>query len=162
MNKKLIPTGGNDIVMTPPSLAKAVIDRFNPIGVTLEPCRGGGAFYDQFPNAKDWCEITQGRDFFEYNQRVEWIITNPPFGLMRKFLMHSMEISEHIVFLCPINHIIGLKARLRDIKGAGFYIREIAQINTPKEFPQSGFQWAANYLNKEKGNIKVTKLNYGQ
>lgn len=160
--KKLIPIGGNDKVYTPKNLARVIINHFQPTGTFLEPCYGQGAFFDHYPGTdlKYWCEIDKGRNFFDFNEKVQWIITNPPFSLMRKFLIHSMELADHIVFLCPVNHIIGLKARMRDIKQHGFYIREIAMIDTPKCFPSSGFQWAANYLNKEKGDIKVTKLDY--
>ena len=161
MSRLLNPKGGDDCVQTPELLAKSIIEYFAPKGLILEPCRGESSFYNNLPEPKDWCEIKEGKDFFcDYHEKVNWIITNPPFSLMRKFLQHSMQLSDNIIFLCPINHIIGLKARLRDIRENGFYIREILQIDTPKEFPSSGFQWAANYLNKEKGDCKISYLQY--
>ena len=48
----------------------------------LEPFRGDGNFYDSLPAfvRKDWCEVKQGRDFFDYaGPRPDTIITNPPF-----------------------------------------------------------------------------------
>ena len=69
----------DDVVMTPPSLAKRLIEHFNPTGYGLEPCRGTGNIWSQLENA-DWCEITDGRDFYEYNKRVDYIFTNQPHG----------------------------------------------------------------------------------
>lgn len=48
-----------------------------------EPFKGEGAFYNAFPasNAKDWSEITEGRDYTAYEGEYDWVITNPPFRL---------------------------------------------------------------------------------
>jgi hypothetical protein len=105
---------------------------------------------------KDWCEIDKGRDFFIYNETVDWIITNPPWSINKPFLIHSMEISNDIVFLITINHLT-TRARLRLIKNAGFYIKEIYCVKTPKDnWPQSGFQLAAIHISKGTGNMKFT------
>ncbi len=136
----------NDEVMTPDYLAKRVVEYFRPRGKILEPCSGDGAFLKYFPNA-EWCEINKGKDFFDFNEKVRWIITNPPWSKIRDFLKHSMEISENVVFLMTINHL-WTKARLRDIKEAGFGVRKIIMFDTPKEFPQSGFQLGAIQLKK--------------
>jgi transcriptional regulator with XRE-family HTH domain len=66
--RRLVPARNSplaDIVYTPRSLAKAVIDHHPLTGVVLDPCRGDGAFFDQFPDHVDacWCEIAEGRDF---------------------------------------------------------------------------------------------------
>ena len=37
-----------DIVMTPVYLAKNIIEHFEPTGLILDPCRGEGAFYDNY------------------------------------------------------------------------------------------------------------------
>ena len=46
----------------------------------LEPFSGEGNFYNNFPNfvEKDWCEITDGRDYKDYDKEFDWVITNPP------------------------------------------------------------------------------------
>lgn len=160
---KLIPKKNKpeaDKVYTPFSLAKKIVHHFNPFGEKcLEPCKGKGAFLDAFKeygiNA-DWCEIDEGKDFFQYHEKVDWIITNFPWSLHRECLQHSMNISDHIVTLVTVNHVVGLKARLKDIRDGGFFIREIITFPTPKEFPQSGFQLGAIYLNKIKGDCKFT------
>lgn len=147
----------DDVVMTPIILAEKLVKHFNPQGKGLEPCCGTGNILQFLTNA-DWCEISKGKDFFEYNNKVDYVFTNPPWSKIRRFLQHSMEISENIYFLITINHL-WTKARLRDIYEHHFGIKEICIFETPKEFPQSGFQTGMIHLQKNyTGNIKLTKL----
>lgn len=157
--KSLIPKGGNDKIYTPFSLAKKIVDHYSPFlgDKCLEPCKGQGAFTKAFSDIginADWCEIDEGKDFFQYNQKVDWIVTNFPWSLHRECLQHSMDISDNIVTLVTLNHVLGLKARLADVRNAGFFIREIITFPTPKEFPQSGFQLGTIYLNRQKGQCR--------
>lgn len=132
-----------DIVYTPRDLALDIIQHYNPTGRILDPSSGDGAFLHQFPGSNtDWCELEQGRDFFDYTDKCDWIITNPPWSMMRKFLIHAMTLSDNIVYLTSINHYT-TKARLRDMRQANFGIKEFYCFDTPKCFPQSGFQLAA-------------------
>ena len=161
VKKKLIPTGTKreDCVQTPIELANAIVNHFKPTGNILEPCKGDGNFLKALPKDTEWCEILENKDFFNFEKKVNWIITNPPYSIFRKFTNHSMEIADEIVFLITINHI-WLKARLRDIDEKGFGIKEILLIDTPKTFPQSGFQFGIIHLSKNYiGDIKFSKLN---
>ncbi len=147
----------NDIVMTPEYIAKNLVSHFNPHGKGLEPCCGSGNILKFLSNA-DWCEITKGKDFFNYNKQVDYIFTNPPWSKIRDFLRHSMQIAHEIYFLITINHI-WTKARLRDIDNNNFAIKEICIFDTPQSFPQSGFQLGMVYLSKNyKGKIAFTRL----
>jgi hypothetical protein len=135
----------NDDVQTPLDLAGRLIDYFQPSGCVLEPCCGEGNLLHYFPVNAEWCEIKRGRDFFAWKEPVDWIITNPPWSQIRPFLNHAMKVAENIVFLMTINHV-WTRARLRDIRGAGFGIKEIVLVEMPATFPQSGFQLGAIYL----------------
>ena len=147
--RTLNPNGGNDRVYTPDYLAGYIINHFKPTGKLLEPCCGEGVFLKYMK--ADWYEIDKGRDFFDCKKTYDWAITNPPFSKIRKFLLHLYKLKvKNIVFLCPTNHILGLRARLDDMSDNSYGIKKIVLINTPKEFPQSGFQWSINYI----------KLNY--
>lgn len=134
----------NDDVQTPRNLAGRIVRHFRPRGRILEPCCGRGNFLKFLPRAF-WCEIKKGRDFFEWNQRVDWIITNPPWSQIRPFLQHALRVSENIVFLMTVNHV-WTKARIRDVYEGGFGIREICLVEMPEAFPQSGFQLGAIHL----------------
>jgi hypothetical protein len=147
----------DDSVMTPPHLAKSLVDHFKPKGKGLEPCCGTGNIL-QYLNNADWCEITKGEDFFDYHEKVDYIFTNPPWSQIRPFLIHAMELADDIYFLFTINHL-WTKARLRDIENHNFGIVEICIFDTPKEFPQSGFQCGMVHLKKNyKGGILFTRL----
>jgi len=43
------PVDPSDIVYTPVSVAKQIVDFLNPEGLLLDPCRGDGAFFNNFP-----------------------------------------------------------------------------------------------------------------
>lgn len=92
----------SDSVMTPPNIAKLIVQKYQPSGFVLEPAKGTGNIYNELPSPKDWCEITEGRNFFNYNNKVDWIITNPPYSIYDLFLKHCFEISDNVVFLVPI------------------------------------------------------------
>ncbi len=140
-----------DIVFTPPELAVAIIEHYKPSGVLLDPAYGNGAFFENFPKGAvtDWCEIAKNKDFFEYKGKVDWVITNPPWSIIKEFLRHAYTLSDNIVFLAPITHFV-TKARLREMKEGSFAIKEILCVPTPKaNWPQSGFQLAAVHLKKD-------------
>jgi hypothetical protein len=123
----------------------------------LEPAAGDGAFLQHMPGA-DWCELSRGRDFFEYDERVDWIVTNPPWSQIRPFLTHSFKLADHVVFLMTVNHA-WTKARLRAADEAGFKIAGILLMDTPWTFPQSGFQLGAVYYQRGwKGDVSLTTL----
>ena len=146
---RLIPTNTKreDCVQTPIEYAEAIVKHFNPQGKILEPCKGYGNFLNVLPEGTEWCEILEGKDFMDYNKKVDWIITNPPYSKMRKFMQKAMDVSNNVVFLTSINHL-WLKARLRDVFEKNFGIKEIVIFDTPKNFPQSGFQIGCFHLQK--------------
>lgn len=161
MSRPLAPRGGNDRVMTPRPLAKAIIDHFDPKGAILDPCRGTGAFYDQLPiSSREWCELDEGRDFLTHPlKHYDWTITNPPWSLIRPFLRRAMEVSDNVVFLCLVNAFF-MRARLRDMDEADFGIREILFVDTPpKPWPQTGFQLGAVHVQRGyHGAVTLSRL----
>jgi hypothetical protein len=136
----------HDLIMTPPALAQSIVAFYQPEGRLLDPCRGQGAFYSAMLEYSDdvrWCEIAEGRDFLAYREPVDWIITNPPWSKFRAFLRHAMELTPNIVFLATITHFV-TKARLREIRSAGFGIAQCMLVDhPPPPWPGGGFQLAA-------------------
>lgn len=55
----------NDVVFTPDWLAKQIVDMFPIEGKVLEPCKGEGAFLQYLPDDADWCEIAEGKNYYE-------------------------------------------------------------------------------------------------
>jgi hypothetical protein len=111
MSKKEVPTKSNktdkstasDKVFTKYFTAKWIVDYFNPKGSILEPSAGENIFYDLFTNEEKYrCEISDGIDFFDWNKKVDWIITNPPYSIYDLFLEKSFSIADNVVFFVPI------------------------------------------------------------
>ncbi|RWR16497.1 helix-turn-helix domain-containing protein [Sinirhodobacter populi] len=154
-----------DLVMTPPDLAAAIIAHFAPrmAGRVLDPAKGQGAFHDRFPACleRHWCEIGEGRDFLDWRQPVDWVMTNPPWSRLRVFSLHAMKIAPNIVWLAPLTNLT-TRARLRHLEENGFGIAELVRIDTPKDWPQSGFQLVAAWLQKgHAGPWAISRLGKG-
>ncbi|HEA22521.1 MAG TPA: hypothetical protein ENH87_16605 [Pricia antarctica] len=95
----------SDVIYTPGYLAMDMIEWLNPAGICLDPCRGDGAFYQRLPKGRIWCEIEEGKDFFDYNMSIDWIIGNPPYSIFENFLSHSFEIAPNVAFILPTNKV---------------------------------------------------------
>lgn len=128
----------SDVVYTPADVAADVVSHFEPSGRLLDPCRGGGVFSDLMPGA-DWCEIREGRDFFEWDREVDWIVSNPPYSIFSKFLRHSMNVAINIVYVVPINKVYNSDRMMREVWSWGgvpeiFVIGPGASLNFPIGF----------------------------
>lgn len=70
---------------TPKELAKDLMQfiPIQPTDVLLEPFKGEGAFFENFPtsNPKLFSEIEEEIDFRDITEPYDWVITNPPFRL---------------------------------------------------------------------------------
>lgn len=115
----------NDMVMTPLHIAKQMIDFYTiPLRATmLDPCRGDGAFYHQYPSRagvnRDWCEITEGRDFFDWPYKVDWIITNPPYSIFPQFLEKCFEVADNVALLIPLAKLVSSLKRINMVMDYG-------------------------------------------
>lgn len=133
--------GVNDKVYTPQEIAKQLIGLL-PIKDTdrvLEPCMGEGSFYHNLPGIKDWCEIDRGRDFFEYNAKVNWIVTNPPYSIFDQFVKHCFELSDNVCLLVPLSKIVSSLGRIKQYKEYGWinrmWILSASRCGFPFGFP---------------------------
>lgn len=150
----------NDLIYTPNKIAKQIINLFDLKGKVLDAFMGDGAFYNQYPNDvdKDWCEITKGRDFFKYQEKVDWIITNPPYSIFDEVLTHSFEIAKNIVYLVPLSKIVSSMGRIRKILDFGD-IKEIYILSASKCGFPFGFPCCAVHFEKGfKGKTLIKEL----
>ena len=101
-NKTGIATAA-DKVYTKQSTAEWIINYYNPQGSILEPAAGKNAFFNLFKNENKFrCEIDDGTDFLNWTQKVNWIITNPPYSIYDLFLEKAFEVADNVVFFVPI------------------------------------------------------------
>lgn len=128
-----------DDTPTPPIIAQDMIHFFNPTGKCLDPCRGNGVFYNLLPPGSDWCEIKEGRDFFEYQIPTDWIIGNPPYSMYSKWLYHSMTIAANIVYLAPLAKPFYSSKMMRTLRTWG-HIKHIRVYGPGKTSTLSNFR----------------------
>lgn len=145
----------NDEIYTPDWCSIDMIEHFKPSGKILDPCSGGGAFSNKL-NC-DYCEINEGKDFFDWKEPVDWIISNPPFSKIRKFLLHSFEIADNIVYLVPVWKIFLAYGVVKDTVKYG-NIKEIRWYGTGSklQFPMGNAIGAVYWQRKYTGPLYQT------
>lgn len=139
----------NDVVYTPAAWAEDMVSFFKPEGLCLDPCRGGSVFYDLLPEPRLWCEIEEGRDFFDFDTNVDWIVSNPPYSLFSRWLDHSLRIADNIVYLIPVNKLLSSIQKMHRVYEYGG-IAHIRYYGTGRDagFP-FGFPVGAVHLKKD-------------
>ena len=110
--------GKSDVVVTPDWVVDDMLTVFKPTGKILDSCRGSGAFYNRIPKCL-WCEINEGRDFFQFKTRVDWSIGNPPYSLTRKWFQHSFKIADNICYLLPFRNFVSGYGLLKEVAEFG-------------------------------------------
>ena len=152
-----MPDLTGDKIYTPDHIAKDVVSRFDLYGVVMEPFRGDGAISKYLPEGHLWCEIDDGVDFLTYKGKVDWIVTNPPYSTFGKMLEKSLSVADNIVFIVPINKVLGSMVKIRLInKNHGIksihFIGSGRQIGFPFGFPVGAIHIERGY----RGDIKTT------
>ena len=129
----------NDIFITPLELAKNHIDMidYNDNDIWLDPCKNDGSYYNQFPNDnKDYCEILEDKDFFEYNSHVDIIIQNPPYSLMNKWIDKNIELKPRIIsMLIGIGNLT--TKRIQTLENAGYGLTKMKMLKVHKWYGMS-------------------------
>lgn len=148
----------NDVVFTPDWLAKQICESFNIEGVVLEPCKGEGVFLKYLPQDSLWCEITEGRNFFDFSQKVDWIVTNPPYSDFNRFLEHSFALSENVVLLVPLAKMFKSMGTLQTVYNYGgavsIHTLPSSKAGFPFGFPSAVFHIKRGY----KGHTEIKML----
>ena len=136
----------NDIFYTPTLLASVAISMVPTelaSSTWLDPCKGKGAYYDQFPATctKDFCEITESIDFFHHTARTDVVISNPPYSLIDAWLSHTLTLKPQC-----INYLIGIHnlttKRLETMEAAGYRLTKIHLCKVHEWFGMSVIvQW---------------------
>ncbi len=140
----------NDVFITPLELSKTHIERIKnkKSYVWYDPFKNSGSYYNQFPaeNKKDWAEILDGRDFFEYDPQIKnlCICSNPPYSLMDKVLERSVALKPIIIsFLIGINNLT--TKRMEFMEKNGYFITDIHLTKVYKWFGMSScITWEKN------------------
>jgi hypothetical protein len=159
---------------TPVELAKELMNHItiDDNDIVYEPFKGEGAFYNNFAenSIKIWSEITEGRDYKDRIDKVQWTISNPPYNMVDengkkirsgfyKLLIHFLNLStKGVAFLINDSCFSSLSPnRLELINNMGWYITNIIICDIQK--------WYGRYFfvifKKEKNHfVKYIKGTY--
>ena len=161
---KSIKERKNDIVYTPQKIVDIMLKDCNVDETYLDPCFGEGIFYNSFPVDKDkkyFCEINREQpiDFFEFKQKVDNIISNPPYSKLTKWLEHSFKIAKK-----KVRYIVGMysltPARLTMAEKQGWFLTEMILTQVPTWFCRS-YILTFEKLESKPDSIRFESVNLG-
>jgi len=101
----------NDVFLTPETLVKIHLELvkpfYKPNDKILDGFYGKGIYYNMFPTYfkdcnRDFTEIEMGKDFFEYYEKIDMIVSNPPFSQIDNVFEKSVMLDPH-----TISYLIG-------------------------------------------------------
>ena len=142
----------NDDFYTPPELARECVRLVKPIGSILDPCRGNGAFFNNLPRGTKYCELKEGKDFYKFNEKIDWIISNPPYSDLDKWLKHSFKLARKgVAYLLGINNLTARRLELANHYGFGLTKMSMFKV----------FKWwgMSLFVVWEKGKKDIIKYN---
>ena len=136
------------LMFTPEDISKNIISQLNinENDTVLEPFKGAGSFYNQFPNCKKfYCEKAENINFFNWQDKVDWVVSNPPFKILVDnkpknglvlIIEHSIKITNKgFGFLVNHNLFNALTVRRLNLwKDQGFTITYIKVYEIKKWF----------------------------
>ena len=147
----------NDIIYTPDQVVDyhlSLLD-LNDTYTYLDPSYGDGVYFNKLPNKKEWTEIEKGKDFFEVNKKYTWVIGNPSYSILDKWLKHTLTICENFSYIIGIVNLTPRRMRL--IEEAGFHINIMSIVKVPTWFMRS----VIIVCNKKKETQKILHKSFG-
>lgn len=104
--QRLNPT---DFYATPPWCYENLEIDWSLFENAHEPCRGDGRIQYFLEEECDltctYSEINEGKDFFEWNEGTDLILTNPPFSIAQDFIDHALAHSNTTIMLLRLNYL---------------------------------------------------------
>lgn len=136
------------IVFTKPTMAIDLLSTivFRSTDSVMEPCKGQGAFYDNFPSfvEKHFCEINEGIDYLQFDGMVDITISNPPFvprKLFWEFHQKAMETTRReIYWLLKLESLNTFTPkRLEEMKTKGWFMNSFHIVQDKRWFGRYSF-----------------------
>ena len=126
-----------DVFYTPESLVRIHLEEVKTVfskGIILDSFKGKGAYYklynEYFPESTfEWCEITDNKDFFTYTEKVDAIITNPPYSIIDKVLQKSVDLQPQVIsYLIGIGNLTAKRVEFMNSKGYELCLLHITKV----------------------------------
>ena len=125
-----------DIFVTPIPLAVkhiAFLD-YKRKDIWLDPFRGTGNYFKNFPvpeQQRRWCEIQENIDFFQFDEKIDIICSNPPYSLLDNVLEKSVALKPRIISYI-IGHISFTAKRMSYMEENGYRLRKVCYVQVKK------------------------------
>ena len=127
-----------DFYQTPYPMTRALLALLEDQGLPdttaiLDPCAGSGAILDvlrqSFPQAWGFDKFAafEGveRDFFDFADDADMIVTNPPFNRATDFIEQAMKVTKKAWFLLPLDYLTSKHRFERVYTAAGFHLSDV-------------------------------------
>lgn len=128
----------NDVFITPIPLVETHINYVKHLvkdnDTILDPFFGTGNYYNNLIKTFDkciidWTEIEKNKDFFEYNKKIDVIISNPPYSLIDKVLEKSIELETRVIsYLIAIHNLTARRIELMNNNGYYLYSCKMLKV----------------------------------
>jgi len=125
----------NDVWSTPVEIVKAQVGHVESVVGRgdykwVDPFRHTGRYYNNYPVdvEKDWCEITQGRDAFEYDYKDAVVVSNPPYSILSKLLEKMSGDKAKVISFLILSHAV-TAPRIEKMENAGYQLQGLTYIN---------------------------------
>lgn len=152
-------TKANDVFITPLELAKKHIDMidYKDEDMWLDPSKNNGSYYNQYPSdKKDYCEILEDKDFFNYKGNPSIICENPPYSLLDKWFKKVIELNPR-VYSCLIGVGNLTARRIEWFEKAGYGIKKLKML---KVFRWYGMSYIVVFEKGYKSILEIDRKVY--
>ena len=110
--KQGVRLNATDFYPTPPWCYENLTIDWSQFNSAHEPCRGDGriqTFLETKGVPCTYSEIREDKDFFDWKEDVDLILTNPPFSLAQEFIDHSIDHAATVFMLLRLNYLGSIK-----------------------------------------------------
>ena len=150
----------NDVFITPRGLAKQHIEMVeeefpDETATWLDPCKNSGSYYNQFPNnvKKEYCEILEGKNFFDYQGSPDVICDNPPYSLLDKWFKKVIEINPQVYStLIGVGNLTARRIEMFEKAGYG-----ISRLKMLKVFKWYGMSYIVVFTKNKKSILEIDR-----
>lgn len=131
-----------DVFYTPETLVKEhlelIMEYTKEEDKWFDPFYGEGVYYNAFPtNIKKYTEIAMGKDFFDFKDEVDMIVSNPPYSMIDKVLEHSVSLKPRVIsYLIGMGNLTAKRIEYMNKQGYG-----LAKLYITKVFKWYGMSF---------------------
>ena len=165
MNVKAMNTiksraNANDRIYTPPQVADLMLKfcDYKEGQLVLECCSGNGDIYEKLKEPKEYCEIDEDRDFFDYCGFVDIIISSPPYSIIDAWLKHTYLLCDKFCYILGVYSLT--PKRIEIMNKNDFYITKILLTKIPNWF-QCSYIIVCERLQEKPNKIIFETVNLG-